>query len=246
MPSIKHHPINLENSPLVDAVLEVRFDHAVPPDAVYGMLYEILNTDFPENRALPVLEIPESIRKKDPNLRYQPWYELKADPFLVLLGPRVLVFRNSGKYAGWEKWSGLIHKHLPQLISSGAVKSVERIGLKYIDFFEQPILDEANVSLTVAGQTLDNNATLVRTEIADGEMIKVLQIANLMEINVNNKPRKGSVIDIDCIIHCHNETPSDFIENYKTRIDSAHLAAKTLFFDLIKGPILDKCKPVYE
>ena len=65
-------PRNIERCPIIDALVEIRFETALNPNAVFGLIYGALMNDYPgkvEN--LPILQVPEAVRKNDPALKFK-------------------------------------------------------------------------------------------------------------------------------------------------------------------------------
>ncbi|MCE2887858.1 MAG: TIGR04255 family protein, partial [Pseudanabaena sp.] len=74
-------PKKITPCPILQAVVELRFETVLPSDAVFGILYSLLSSQYNTFEKLPILQIPEILRSQDPNLRYQPAYKLIDDNF---------------------------------------------------------------------------------------------------------------------------------------------------------------------
>ena len=78
----------------------------------------------------------------------------------------------------------------------------------------------------------------IRTSITDGEYINGLTFAN--DGHYNGK--RGSLIDIDT----SREYADDYFKgNIEQELFNAHQSEKNLFFSLLKEPLLDSLKPIY-
>ena len=53
-------PVTISPCPIVEAVAEVRFETLVPEDAIFGLVYQTLKTDFPKVETLPVASFQRS------------------------------------------------------------------------------------------------------------------------------------------------------------------------------------------
>ena len=84
-------------------------------------------------------------------------------------------------------------KVLDVINKSRVLTHVERIGLRYINVFHYRILDKINLDIKINNSDIIDEPTNLRTEIRDDNLIKVLQVANSIDININNKIITGSI-----------------------------------------------------
>jgi hypothetical protein len=72
----KRIPAKLKHDAIVEALLEVRFDMTTASEILFGRLADWPSwKDFEQGR-MPAYELPDFLRQADPNLRYQPLFEL--------------------------------------------------------------------------------------------------------------------------------------------------------------------------
>lgn len=238
-------PIRIEPCPIAEAIFEVRYQARYPSEAVFGVVFRTIRDLFDSNNRLPIVDLPETIRDQDPNLKYQALYELRKGPNIRLrIGPRVLTFANTRPYPGWTEWSAFIASVLSKLAQTDVIDFAERLGVRYINVFEHSILDRVNLSVSVIGHDLPDQTTTIRTEFWDGEMTKVLHVANRVHVMFDGAAARGSVIDIDCLYPFDRE--DDFYETYPAMAAAAHQAEKKLFFELLKPEFLDTLNPSYQ
>ena len=77
--------------PIIEAIVEVRFDASIPSDAIFGVVYNEFKNDFPKKpESLPITQLPEQIRNNEPNLLYKPHYRLSDSTFLLHVGQKVI------------------------------------------------------------------------------------------------------------------------------------------------------------
>jgi len=177
--------------------MEVRFVPSAPPDAVFGILYQRLKPLFPELNKLPAASVPDEIRTRDSRLAYQPHYRLKNATFQLLLGPSVAAVVFSKPYLGWAQVRAKILETLGHIHVSQIVKSVDRLGLRYITFFEGDILNQLTLDIQIADKPVHNAQTHVKTLFTQAQCNSLLQVLNNAQMPAGSK-RKGTVIDIDC------------------------------------------------
>ena len=135
-------PLKITPEPIVDALVEIRFVSSTHANAVFGILFNILKTEFPKVESLPILQIPESVRIADANLKFKPHYKVSNENFVVQIGPDLLSISSFPKYAGWDSFSDKIFQILDVLNSTDIVDSIIRLGLRYVNFFDDNIFEK--------------------------------------------------------------------------------------------------------
>ena len=240
-------PKKVVNCPLLEAIFEIRYDSEYPSDAVFGMLYTSIKDYFKDIKpqTQPILQLPEAVRQQDPNLRYQAYYKLSKENLSLSIGPRALIFSNIEPYLGLESLSNFFSEILSSIKSTSVLSMIERIGLRYINVFDNKILDHINLGIKIGGNDIVEESTNFRTEINDDGFTKILQIANAINVSIKGKSKIASVIDIDCLYNI-NEDANSFFNKYSQIIELAHQKEKELFYSLLKVPFLESLNPKYE
>ncbi len=242
-------PVKITPDTILEAIIEIRFSPNIPGDAVFGAIYGNLRGEFSGYEALNALQIPEAIRQSDPSLTFAPLYRIQHDDILLQIGPRVLTFNNPGAYLGWESLSGNIKSLLEKILKLDVIKSVERIGLRYINFFpEQKILENANLKIEFPNFQSITKSHNIRMEYFDNDIQTVLQVLENATVSQNTQgsdARNGSIVDIDCI-KLYDSSDSIDVLGIMGNLDKAHKIEKNLFFNLLKTDYIEKLNPVYE
>src|SRR5690625_2226477 len=175
-------PKSISPCPIIDALVELRFSTNINPNAVFGILYSVLKENFNKVDNLPILQLPEAVRAADPNLKYKPHYKFSEDKFVVQVGPRVVSLSSSPDYSGWDAFSKFIIGILENIEKTSVIDKIERVGLRYINFFEdQDIYKNIKVDLSINSAPISFRNTVLRTEIAHDKFNSTLQIANRSE-----------------------------------------------------------------
>ena len=244
MDTNKAVPVRISPSPIKQAVLEVRFVSEHPSDAVFGMVYSAVNDMFPSKKpdVLPVMQIPETVRQQDPNLKYQPGHRFVHENYSLSVGASSLQFGVSQPYPGWDTWSAFFHEGLERIRKIGIFRQVERMGLRYINLFEEAIFKNIDLKVMVTDRQLWDEPTNLRTEIRDSGFTKVLQVGNSVQMTVDGKRIKGSVIDIDCLYDM-NVKGDSFFTQYRGIVEQAHEKEKSLFFNLLNDEFVETLNP---
>lgn len=227
--------------PIIDALTELRFTSKVPANAVYGVVFKELNAKYPKVQNLPVLQFPEAIRLKDPNLKYSPYYKHSNNEFVTQVGPSVFSLSSFPAYAGWKRFSEEIFNCINLLKKLEFIDRVERFGIRYVNRFDFEIIGYTNFRAELAGSELAGRNTFVRTEYQKGEFISLLQMGNnILPVN-DAKNRLASVIDIDTSIADANALKS-FLSNPAEIVEKSHNLNKELFYTLLNEKISEKIK----
>ncbi|HEX2936155.1 MAG TPA: TIGR04255 family protein [Bacteroidales bacterium] len=231
-------PKNINPCPIVDALLEVRFTSKINANAVFGLIYSVLQKDFQKVETLPILQLPDVVRASDPNLKYKPYYKISNENFVIQIGPDVISISSFPKYLGWELFSKIIFDAITKIESVGIINAIERIGIRYINFFETNIFEKVNLKVCIGTNDILYKNTIVRTEIEQGEFSSTLQIANNAIIN----GKLGSIIDIDTFL---TKNLDAFFSRKTELINAGHLKEKELFYSLLKPEFLNTLNPTY-
>lgn len=236
-------PKKINPCPIVEAVLEIRFNSSFPADAVYGVLFLPLKQIFnSEIEKLPILQIPELIRNQDPSFKYKPYYRMVKDDIVFQFAPDLISIININSYLGWDVFSQKINEILNKVIELNVIDKIERIALRYIDFFDTDIIDKINLSININNDVLESKETFLRTKIESEKFEKILQVSN-SAMNIRNSVSvNGSTLDIDVSLKDYTNISN---ENLYSSISELHKEEKVTFFKLLKEDFLNTLNPEY-
>lgn len=221
-------PKKIDPCPILEAIVELRFDSTFPNDAIFGIIYKEFQDDYPNVEQLPILQLPEIVRKKDPNLNYKPCYKLhKNKEFVFQVGAKMVSLAMLKPYTGWELFSKKLHDHIERIGSLNILKSYSRIGIRYINGFDCNVFEKINLSVDMDSQSLTHFDTSMRLDIPTGSFTSALNIVNNAQVTKANGVCKGSIIDIDTF----QENPTGDINDL---LEVGHVEEKKLFFTLLK------------
>jgi uncharacterized protein (TIGR04255 family) len=235
-------PKKISPCPILEANTEVRFDSEMPSEAVFGIVYNQLKKEFKDLEKLPILQIPEEIRSQDPILKFQACYRLRSENSVISIGPKVISFACVNEYAGWENYSSKVIEIFSKVKASGIINKTLRVGLRYINFFENNIFNRINLSAKIGESSLQSNNTFIKTEFTKNKFSFILQVANKANVLVGEKQKVGSIIDIDTSI---SDFSVDIFSMSPELVDAAHSEEKQLFFSLLKEDFLESLNPEY-
>lgn len=235
-------PKRVKNCPILEAILEVRFETGFDNDAVYGSVYSVVKSDWAKGDKLPITEIPHFIRESDPALRFSPHYRLTKGDLLLQIGPAVISLVSKNPYVGSEVLFQEFDTVFDKLSKTDIFQRFVRVGVRYIDFFDNNIFDGLNCSFALCGIPTHPQKTLVRTVIEGNDGFDLtLQLAGRVVTETPNQT--GFVFDVDTACELND---SASIEEVKRLLKSGHTQQKQLFFSLLKPETLAMMEPEYE
>jgi uncharacterized protein (TIGR04255 family) len=238
-------PKFLEKDLVAEAVFEIRFISSFPEEALAGLLYNHYK-DRASNglEKLPHLQVPEFIRKQDPNLQFMPLYRISMGNLIIQVGSNnaSLINTGSGHYLGWSEFFEKIKDFVSVTIKMTAISEITRCSLRYIDFLERNVTDVCNISL-------NNSIKYDRQQIRNTEMYRngnfhiktTMATGVILENSSEGKKLKGSIIDTDVSLEMklpERELPAN--------INNMHDIAKEVFFSLLKPEYIKELGPKYE
>lgn len=235
-------PKRVRNCPIIEAVLEVRFETSFDHDAVYGSVYSIVKSDWAKGEKLPITEIPHFLREADQTLKFSPHYRLTKDNLLLQIGPSVISIVSKPPYVGSEILFQEFNTVFDKLSKADIFQRFIRVGVRYIDFFDNNIFNGLNCSFTLCDVPTHPQRTHIRTIIEGNDGFNLtLQLAG--RVVTETPEQAGFVFDVDTACEL---TKSPSIEEVKQLLKSAHIQQKQLFFSLLKPEMLAMMEPEYE
>ena len=236
-------PVKITPCPISEALVQVLFSTSIPPDAVFGIVFKEIRSEFGKSQKLPITNVPANIRENDIKLKYQPTYSLTNDDVVLQIGPRTISFHCTGEYLGWESFSEKIYSILSKLQGTGLIEKGERISIRYINVFDGDIITKTNLRVEFSNANFTMQNLLLKTEIPAEPFLNVLHIVNPADLRIRGKKLHGSVIDIDTI---YKRRVGDFYKEYIEIIENAHIEEKKLFFSILNKEFLDQLNPEYK
>lgn len=128
-------PEKLKADAIVEALLEIRFEHSDDVEKVLASLVSSKVWVEHRTQSLPQASIPAVIREADVNLRYEPTIQLvSADGLeIVKIGYRVVSLHLLAPYPGWTKFEPKLAKMIAELFKACSALNIERLGLRYVN-----------------------------------------------------------------------------------------------------------------
>ncbi len=235
-------PLSISPCPILEAIVEIRFDPSIPAEAVFGVMYQSFKADFGDYERLPILQLPDAVLQNDPDLRFKPHYRLVKEGLTLGIGPRVWSLSNTGDYIGWTKFSENLIAAIGKTVEAGFMEKPIRFGLRYINVFDDDIFEKITLSVDHDTKPFTCEQLAIRAQVAAENFTTTLQISNRATFKSAEGERVGSIIDLDTWTESGLQKlldgPAEFI-------GVAHQEEKQLFFSLLSDELLKSLSPIY-
>jgi uncharacterized protein (TIGR04255 family) len=228
-------PFSIEPCPIIDAVIEIRFTPNIDQNAVFGLLYNAIKEDFPgkvDSQTINTLEPGKT------EFITSQIYKIANEEHVIQIGHNVLSISSFPKYTGWSKFFSATINYLHKIEGVGIISEVNRLGMRYINFFDNDIFPNIKINITLDKKEIGYKNTQIKTEISHDNFTSNLLIANNIEV----QKKIGSIIDIDTY-KMHNL--EKFFEQKEQILQEIHDNEKKLFFSLLKDEFVASLNPQY-
>jgi len=244
---MKKLPTKLEKQTVLDAISEIFFKEPKDIEVFFSDVYILLKEDGWDFEKLPVMDIPENIRKENSSFDKTPHYVFINNGRKVFIGPSVMAFTydSSKAYNGWTNYLKELSEFIKLLEKTNDKTNIEQVSLNFVDFFKEQNIYE-HITLSIENdilETLYPDSTKTKqytTEIAVDELTIAIKIENNISLNFKGSDTsiEGSIIDL----HVSQNIEGD---NILTLYSNMHKHAKSIFFSLLKDEFIETLKPIY-
>jgi len=234
--------MSTSTNPVIDAVFDFWFESELPSEALLGIILSKLE-DYAQVNRLPLLQVPENIRITDPNLKAQPLYEIfsPGKPYKITLGDNLLGLAINGSYIGWNKsYLPEIEKVFSAIFETKRISKINRMGMRYVDFFDFNIFNDCKVKINIAEEAKSSEKMFLKLEsLMFGHVETVLVISNDTSVIQDNVLKQGSIIDIVTSITDATILESVFkdITDFFNQVDLMHTVNKDEFKKVISDEL---------
>ncbi|MDI9356937.1 MAG: TIGR04255 family protein [Chitinophagaceae bacterium] len=238
-------PIKISPCPIIEAIVELKFKSAMPKGAIFGILYNAVKDKFNKVDKLPASMLPNEIIENDPDLKYKALYRLtnSNSKFIAQVGMDIVSFQVPNNYIGWKDFLENATSFFKTVNEIGLIEQPISLTLRYLNFFELDIFKHINIQVQMIKEPYHSNNLIIRTEVPQGEFVKVLQVANNVTISNALDKKQGSLLDIACVL---SNSDKLLLSNIEKLLNDAHKIEKELFFNLLKDEFLKTLNPEYQ
>jgi len=202
----------------------------------------------------PAADIPAPIRQVNPAMRFQALFRFQWNDYFFLVGDEVFgVACRLPPYPGWSNFKPNIISALNVLIESNFIKSINRVGLRYIDLIEgngkslEEQIKNIDFSISVGQNHVEREPFTLRMEIHENGLARAIQVAGPAIANsADGSTRSGIIIDIDNGMELTNISAPHCLVNLSEWLERIHADSKTLFFGCLKPEAIEAMEPTYD
>lgn len=239
-------PVKIEPDNLKDTLVEYHFQSDIPVEALAGVVYQELKDGFKiVPRASRAWQIdPQNLFKVDTH----EGLVLKDDRIKIHIKSESILFNTIGKYPGWTQFSNSIYEVVEKLFRAGHLKSIQRVGIRYISEYPQMSIFEVmkgSPSITIPGG--DRKNSTYRTEVNYEGCEVVLSIADKVPARTGTSADLTYFSLIDIIVaKLFHSKPITAIDNLKEETNQVHRVEKQFFFGILTDEYIASLKPTYQ
>lgn len=237
-------PKKLKKDGIFQAIFDIRFTSGDLPEVIVGKLASHSLWKGWDVQRLPISDIPATLRHQDPNLQFQPLFELKekGGRRLVRIGDRSFSCVALPPYPGWTAWQPELNAAIDVIYQSFGDFTAKQLGLRYINTMTPDLLikdtSDLRISVNVAGAPLQGPLVLNYQREASKDHIAIIRIASRDFVLNPSPPDLSEIIDIDV------STLATFSSNNSkiavAWLGDAHTLLKEEFFRLFTDETIDK------
>lgn len=230
--------LKLTPETLIDTLIEIRFTTEVPHEAIFGLLYSSLRNKYKKvSNSLP---IPREILNQEQSFKYTITQKMFNDTLSLGVGASVITFSCSSEYITWKNFFPSIKEDLEKIDKLNLISSIERIGLRYISFFEghKSFIEKTNINIKQSLDGYENERMTLSTYLkGENNFDCNLAISSNIGIIENSEEKNGGLIDIDISY----QIPFEYnLNNLLDLIEKAHDEEKSIFLKTVKIDFLEE------
>jgi len=241
-------PAKLTSKNILSAIVDIVFDtNNLPQEVILGSLYasDIIRKNYYNPISTGINDIPKNARKADPNLRNAILFNFnhKESKFRIGCGDNIISLANLNfAYDTWD----IFVKELDVILNvmNAFLQKKEKIGVRYINVFQENIIDNLNIELKVLNNKIINNNfsftfedtfenRKIISRISNGISYNFIDLANPTNKRIINN---ASAFDIDVVFTDKNKISA----NLKEEINISHNILKKVFFSTLKKDFINK------
>lgn len=247
-------PKAIDDCRLIETIIEIRI---VPATEVGGaMLAGMLMPRLQEagylfRRVPQVNMMPEgneSVRLTIENESGVPagFFENEDERVRLLVDGTTIAFNCvNGPYIGWERYSAQIARVLDILEQEGVVAGYERTMIRYINEYDDDLLENVDIEVNPHGGGDNMYDTLeVRLSRNIGNVVVYVSISGKRkrQSTVTGEKRETSLLDVNVFDRLADGSG---LADVKESLERIHLIEKESFFGLLKEDYLKSLNPIY-
>lgn len=222
-------PSKITPDRITNSVVDVHYRTAIPFVPSIGYLHSIIVSNGFEY-------IDPLAEQENQNLHsLQHFFINTAVGVKIQIMPNQILFNCIDRYIGWSSYSKVIYTILENLYSTGIIRNVECINLRYISVLpEHEIYKKLNLKFDCPIHDDDNDVQSLSFE----RMFEHKNIRLIISQESQNSSIDVAVMQDDLDISTTDDT--------KSKMEELHMLEKALFFSLLTDEYLESLNPQYD
>lgn len=238
----KRVPKKLKNDAIVESLLEVRYKTTSIAEVLFGQIAEHRPWRSFEQRRLPFSQVPAAIREAEPNLSYQPIFELYGKQVAIRVGPAVISYHRTAPYIGWEQFQPELEDTIQVLFEKARGLVIKRLGLRYLNALRHDVhgissISDLDLEIKVAGEPISGNANLNFSTELEGNTACMVRVATTDFVQ-GNLPQ-GTSVYVDVDVYTKEGFETNERKDVEEWLTMAHDREKEQFFRLLSDKSIE-------
>ena len=236
-------PSKINHAHIIESILEIRFDtNNEEPHLDLLILFRAKHPEFRFEQS----DLPKKVRESHINFINEPEYHLIGKEYRIGIGMRSISFNCIGEYKQWKNFFPFIKENLETISSSKIITKINRIGLRYINFFEGfneiDKLLNIRVELGIENDDFTPKQNIIRSTFNGEKSSLNVAISNFA--NMQSRDQTGILFDIDS--YKDGNLPNEVNYELFEQIDYIHTIETDVFFNTLKNEFLENLNPEYD
>ncbi len=233
-------PKNIKKDPLINSIFEIIFSSAFPGHEIFpGYLFSKLPGS---NKSIHQLS-PSTPLTKDATSRAQnnPFTRLEWNQYHISFSRHSISIGHESGSTGWNEFKTVICEVMKALKDIEINASIDRYSVKNVHFFPYTPLEatkinvsKLNINIQLADFNLEREVFHIRTELSSEDFIHIIQVASSASILVDNKPKKGIIVDVDTLCPLNGLNLNNLMDNLEQHLSKLHKSNKNIFLKCLK------------
>ncbi|MES2208336.1 MAG: TIGR04255 family protein [Pseudomonadota bacterium] len=236
---IKSHKA-IKKDPLISSIVEILFSNNFPTHEVFpGYLFSKLPGS---NKSIHQLPGAFSVAPElTPQAQHMPMTRLEWNQYHINFSKHSIMISHEMGQAGWDGCKSVIAEVIKALKDIEINAGIERYSVKNVYFFPNTPLEatkintsKLNINIQLADFNLEKEVFHLRTELSLDDFIHIIQIASSASIQLNDKAKKGIIVDVDTLRVLSGLGAHHLLEELDQHLNRLHSANKNIFLKTLK------------
>lgn len=236
--------VTLSKAPVVDAIVELRFDSKMPSQVVAGLLFnKLAQYGYDSFEELPIAQLPQQVKDTDEKFRYAAHYRIKSDKYFVSISSRVISIVckcvGGSKYQGWVNYRQEVEKVLGEFQRLDIADIFSRVGVRYVNLFDKRSISESiNIAIEAPSKGDFTDEQVVGFVYKNDGMLTRINFATKANMSfAEGENMSGAVLDIDTYVEQEIE-----FDNILEFVENGHAFTEAAFTSILKPEFLRELK----